>query len=482
MSRAGLTPSVALARAAVLACAAVLAAAPFARAQADGTLELDDVLASVQQSYPRVLAALADRREAAAQLRAARGGFDPVLEASGLYEPVGGYPKQAAEVSLSQPTPLWGSRLFAGYRVGTGEFASYEGKLQTLDAGELRAGVQVPLLRDGAIDARRAGVQGARIGVGLSELSVEQQKIEARRAASLRYFEWVAAGQRLQVVREWLELARRRDRALAERVERGEVAAFERVENQRAILQRESAQVAAERDLMQAAVELSLFVRGPDGVPRVPGEQERPAALPEPTEQEPALAEAIERALQARPDVLRFELQRSRGELGERLASNQRLPGLRFDAAGSKDVGTGDPKLDPAAVELKLLFDFPLLNRAASGRAAAARAALSRIDAEAQLARDRAAVEVRSALLELRAARERATLTAQELQVARELASGELQRFDLGESTLLLVNLREQASAEAELRHVEVLADYHRTRAELRAAVADNAPGAGRPR
>jgi outer membrane protein TolC len=269
-----------------------------------------------------------------------------------------------------------------------------------------------------------------------------------------------------------------RDQALAERVARGEVADFERIENQRAILQRESALVAAERDLAQAAVELSLFVRTDDGTPRIPGVDELPEALPDPAEHDVASGDAERTALSARPDLQRMVLQRSRVEVAEALASNQRLPGLSVQATGSQDLGTGDPKKVDPVFELMLRFDFPLLNRGATGRTAAARAALRRVDAQTQFARDRALVEVRTAMVNMDAARTRVDITAKELEVARALASGELARFELGESTLLLVNLREQASAEAQLRHVDVLAEYHRAQASLRAALAQNASSA----
>jgi hypothetical protein len=70
------------------------------------------------------------------------------------------------------------------------------------------------------------------------------------------------------------------------------------------------------------------------------------------------------------------------------------------------------------------------------------------------------------------AAVRRAQVTRRELRVAHQLAEAELKRFELGESNLLLVNLREQASAEADIRAVDALLDVQRALAEFRLVVA----------
>jgi hypothetical protein len=57
--------------------------------------------------------------------------------------------------------------------------------------------------------------------------------------------------------------------------------------------------------------------------------------------------------------------------------------------------------------------------------------------------------------------------------VARLLATQEMRRFEAGEGTLLLVNLREQAAAEAALRNIDALAEWHKALAARRAALSE---------
>ena len=88
------------------------------------------------------------------------------------------------------------------------------------------------------------------------------------------------------------------------------------------------------------------------------------------------------------------------------------------------------------------------------------------------MARDRAAADLRDAASAMEAARQRFAVARTELTLAETLAEQERARFGLGEGTLLVVNLREQAAAEAALREVDARAEFQRALAAWRVAVA----------
>lgn len=441
-------------------------------------LQLEEVLRSLDRHFPLIVAAAREQEEAQANLLAAEGGFDPSLKAAGTYEPVSGYPKQYFSVQAEQPTTLWGTQLFAGYRYGSGKFPIYEGKLETNEWGEVRGGARIPLLRDGPIDRRRASLDQAELGVGLAKLSVEQQRIEARRLAAQRYWEWVAAGHRLRILKSWLNLAVERDVGLAVRAESGDIAAIERTENQRTILQRQTAVAAAERDLMQAGLELSLFYRSSDGSARVPLAARLPHALPEPARLEADARREEERALARRPDLKRFDLLRERSRIELDLAANQQNPALDLTLFAARQFGAGDPARGEPVLGASVVLDVPILNRVQTGREQAARASVAKTDEQQRFARERIVADVRALLEAIRVSRERALLAREEKRVASELAQAELRRFELGEGNLLLVNLREQAIAEAALRELDALVDYQRAVVGLRAATVRDLPDA----
>jgi outer membrane protein TolC len=100
-------------------------------------------------------------------------------------------------------------------------------------------------------------------------------------------------------------------------------------------------------------------------------------------------------------------------------------------------------------------------------------AGIERLRAEEQMAKDRVEAEVRDSLSALEAAWKRVGLARRQRGLAVQLEKAERTRFDLGESNLLLVNLREQASADAALVEAEALGTWLRAQADYRAALAD---------
>jgi outer membrane protein TolC len=437
-----------------------------------GPLSLGDVLAGAHETFPTMVAARADVDAANAEQLAADGAFDPAWRTRVTGVPLSGYPQLRLDSVVEAPTPLWGTTFFAGYRLGVGTFPEYYGERATWSGGEVRAGATVPVVRNGPIDRRRANLERAELGRRLAGLSVEQQRLELTRVASVRYWEWIAAGRRRELARELLQLAKVRDAQLAVRAKAGEVPTFDVQDNQRALVQREALLVQAQRSVEQAALELSLFVRAPGGGTRVPADEELPNTLPEPTA--PADV-SVEAALERRPDLARVQAQRQQLEVELRFARNQLLPALDLGVAVSQDLGRSPgakyDSLGKPELELTASLDVPLLYRAPSGRVQVAQAALAKLDAQLGLARERVAVDVRDASSSLEAARGRVVLARAEVTLTEQLERGERARFELGETNLLFVTLREQATAEARSRELDALLDAHRAAAALRAAL-----------
>ncbi|MCG5055013.1 MAG: TolC family protein [Myxococcales bacterium] len=435
-------------------------------------LGLDEVLASAERSYPLLVAALLRRDVAEADLLSARGGFDLNWRTRGSVVGLGYYDYLSVDSLLEQPTPLWGTTVFGGWRLGRGDIPPYYGNLETNKGGELRAGVSVPILRNGAVDKRRADVRKAELGRTVAEGDIGLFVLDLQRSAAYRYWDWVIAGRRLRIAQDLLTIAEVRDEAVRRRSDLGDVADIDRLDNERAIAERQERVVAAERTLEQAAIALSLFLRDEEGAPVLVSPARLPPALPDP--QEHLHPNPIERALERRPELKRIQALRKQNQVDVQLAKNQVLPSLDLSLVGSKDVGAtvpGRTYLDEPEVVGGVLFEVPLQRRVAKGRLQAAQAALARLTAEEQMARDRITADVRDALSALHAASQRVDLAREQLRLAVKLEEAERTRFDLGESNLLFVNLREQATASAALVEAEALGSWLRAQADFRAAI-----------
>lgn len=456
---------------------AIPTAAGIPAAKAEPVLGLDEILKSIDERHPLIVAAAKDKEIAKGDLLAAQGGFDPVWRTRASTIPIGYYDTGRLDSLIVQPTALGGASLFAGYRIGVGSFAIYDGKAETMSLGEARAGVTVPLFRDLLIDARRAALWSARLSPAIADATVAATKLELARTASIRYWNWVEAGRARQVARDLLALAETRDAALADRVTKGDLADIERQDNLRTILARKGALVSVERQWTNAAIELSVFYRDEKGNPVIPHDGRLPQAFPEPAQPTVGTVESeVQSALAKRPELVRFEAQKAQIDIEVALAKNGQKPAIDFQAVVSKDFGKGPDSLRPVDVELAVVVDIPLLARTASGKLDAATAKSEKLEAQRKFLVDRIAADVKDALAAETAARVRVALARQELALANKLAQAERDAFALGTSTMLMVNLREQYAAEAALKEVVALADWQRAIAVFR-AVTGKLPG-----
>ena len=392
----------------------------------------------------------------------------------------GFYDNERVSAILEQPLAPLGLTVYGGYRLGRGAFGPYDSRSQTLSDGEATGGVQLPLLRNRAMDSRRAAQQVTALGVEVAERGLDKARLTFFKQALAEYWDWVAAGQQLRVARALLDLAEARDQQLADAAALGQIAPVERTDNRRAILQRRSALFLAERQVQMKSIDLSLYLRAPDGTPVRPNEQRLPPLLLPPLPRaEPDENEELRIAFERRPEVKALRLKRAQQDVELRLAENMVLPALDLYSEVSRDFGSGPESRSGTGVEAGVTFQLPFQRRKATGKALQVRGKMAALDQELRWAEDEVRADVQDALSAVRAARAVQEVVTEELAVARELESLERDRFALGDSTQFVVNLRELATADAALREARALADYQKSLVSVDAATArllDRAP------
>ncbi len=438
----------------------------------EASLSLKQVVDSVEKHYPLIQVAQQEQQMAKAEVLAAKGAFDPQVRFQAEGAALGYYQNGRFEARYTQPTPFWGAQFFGGYRLGLGTFPVYEGKLETNQYGEVFAGVEVPLWRNGPIDRRRADMKKAEVGTSMAKASLDQQRIESTRLASNRYWDWVSAGQRLRIAKELLDLAEKRNQWLRRRVEEGDLSKIEQIDNERLVLQRQGFVAASERQLEQAQIELSLYLRDEQGNPILADASLLPKEFPAPG---PPLKQDLEKdlvsAFATRPELKRLQFQKEQFQIERAWAKNQMMPLFSLYTGISQDLGPGDLVRAPFVLEVGLKIELPLLNRYAKGKFQAADAGMVRSEAQLRLMKDQIKAEVLSAQSILRIAQKRIELNQEEVSVAKQTQEGEWKKFRMGDSNLVFVNLREQFTAEAELRLVDSQLEYFKGQAAYTAAL-----------
>jgi outer membrane protein TolC len=435
----------------------------------------EELLQAVRAKYPLVEAGRQDVVAAEGELLSSKGVFDLQLRGRAGWDWESYYPSRTVDLVLEQPTSVWGISLLGGYRRGVGSFPVYDGKQQTLDGGEIRGGLSVPLLRDGATDSRRVRIERSEIGVEIARAGLQQQFVESVRSARQRYWEWLAAGAKLRVAKQLLEIAERRDQQLREQLKRGDASQFDVNDNFRGVLQRRTQLQSAERLLQRAELELSLFLRNSSGTPMIPDRSRLPEGFPPLPEgrikTDAQLQEFIDQALLRRPDLRRIQGQREQNDREFRLARNQFLPRVDLSMAVARDMGAGPVELSKTEAEAAVLLEIPIPFRGARGRIQSAGATEGRIASQATLAADRIAMEIRDSRSALELARARVQFADQEYEMALGLEKGERSRFALGDSNLIFVQLREQTTGDAATRRIDAQLDYWNAEAALDAAL-----------
>jgi cobalt-zinc-cadmium efflux system outer membrane protein len=446
-----------------------------AAAQTPAPLTLREVLDSVERNFPPLLAALEEKPLAEADILSRLGRFDLVTRSEAIVNDLGAaYNYRVLDAGIRQATPLLGFSYFSGYRFSTSGVPPYAGGISTGPQGEYYAGGRLPLVRDRAIDAARAEVAKARAGLRLADLSIDQQRIVIVQSATRRYWDWVASGERLRVARAALAIAEQRDGFLRESVRQGALPAIDITDNERVIYQRQGFVVETRRGLEQATIDLSLFYRDAGGEPILVDPSRLPPAFPPPVMiDDKRMEQDIELALDRRPEVRQLLARREQLDIDRKLAINQQYPGIDALFSFVRQLGGPAGLRGPNEFRYGVVFDLPVQRRQARGQEAAAAARINQIEQRARFQRDQIAAEVKDAVSAVRAAFERVGVLRDEVRVTREVEVAERDRYELGETNLFTLNLREIATVDAELREVGSLAEYYRALALYELAIAE---------
>lgn len=438
-------------------------------------LQQSDIEESVRRSYPPLLAAFQEITQADAEVLAAKGKFDLKLKGRGENNAFGYYENRVGEVGAEQPISWGGIDLFGGWRIGDGKFPVYEGKYETRSGGEYKVGARVPLIQDHGIDTRRADLKKSRIGQQTAELSVEQQRLAIMNSAIQRYWLWVAAGNRLMLARNVLDIAQNRQTLLETSANAGQIPAIDAVDNRKAILQRQGQVIEATRALQAAALDLSLFYRDAAGQPIIPTVDQLPKnVMRSPVTSPDDINASLALALQKRPDAQRISTQLAAAEVDLKLAKNQKLPELDLITTYTTERGdSADVRRGPTEFRAGINFNMPLQRRTAEGKIRATESKIAALKQKEQYARDSIREEVQDAISALTTVLQRVDIAQQELDVAKQLEAAERTKFDFGEGTLFLLNLREQATLEAAVKNVTALADHQRAVSAYRYSIGD---------
>lgn len=435
-------------------------------------LLLDEVLASSARAAPDIIAALARTRQAEGRSLTADGAFDTVFSVDARSRVAGYY--DGTEVTGLADTPFAnnGGHFYGQYRNSRGSFPIYEDKAYTNEAGEFKVGVLYSLMRDRLIDARRAGRSMAANDIDIARFEARATSIGVQARATQAYQKWVATGLKLKAYQALYDLAARRGRGIGRQVVLGAKPDILLTENEANMVKREALVLAARQDFLDAANKLSLYFRDDQGAPVIVDASRLPpdASAFSGLRLDPVFT------IENRPDfgILMEEIDQAGIKLA--LARNELRPKLDLKGEIAKDIGPeglGGHSRTATEVIMGISLKIPLQNRKARGKLAETQAKLDELSIKQRYLGEKIRAEVAGIGIEVETARKLVDTTLRQRDLAGKLAQAERRRFELGSSDFFLVNQREEASTDAEVKLIEARARIAAAHAELAAATAD---------
>ncbi len=435
-------------------------------------LTLEDYMQWVGRHHPAAATAglLAGQAEAAEQ--SARGGFDPKLYAE--YEQKYFDGKEyfgLGEAGISVPTWM-GIELKGSYQIANGNYLDPEHILP--EQGQASLGVEISLLRGMIIDERRGALRQA-------QLMAEGNRAQGRallnhlfREAGEAYWIWTEAYNNLQVLTEALRVAQVRQRGLVSSFRNGDAPAVDTLEAWLQVQTRQLDLEQAEVDYRNAGVELSNFLWLEGQVPLQATDSLRPSRWEDLTGNLSIPDLNLYRApLDDRhPELLRYQVTQQQLEIDRRLASEQLKPrldawyyllgdGFSFAGSGSGENDFGDYLT--GNYKWGLSFEFPLFLRKERGKLALTRIKQAETDLKYREKRQDLDNKIEAYHQSLENLRDQILLTEDMVNNYRRLLEAENRLFQIGESSVFLINSREQKLLEAQLKLSALKGKWERT-------------------
>lgn len=411
---------------------------------AQDTLQLrfEDFLEWVRLYHPISAQAEINIRMGQMEVRQARGGFDPLVYGNldkKEYKESTYYDKREAGVVI----PTWmGVELTGTFEQNSGSFLNSESSVPA--DGLIAAGAAVNIGQGLILDDRRAALRIAQIYQQSTEVERAKLLNELHLSATDMYWKWAQAYENLKVFQEGVQLADFRFKAIKRSYEQGDLAAIDTVEAFSQLLNRQYRLQTAENVFFATTQELNTFLWNEDGEPMQVAEGTIPQNLFEEFTKVPDFEE-LRAVVPSHPELLLTDFELASLDVERRLKEQQLLPvvKLKYNFLTESISDFDQSPFFENNYKWGVSVYTPLLWRKTRGAIGLTRA---KIDFK-QNSRDLKELQLRNKLeteLNNWTILNRQIITFQDNVTSLEmLLKGETRRFEIGESSLFLVNARE---------------------------------------
>ena len=429
-------------------------------------LSFSEYLGYVKKYHPVVRQANLEISSAQAALMAARGAFDPKIEVDYDKKEFKGT-EYYSLLNSSFKIPTWnGIELKAAIDIREGLYVNPQNT--TPNSGLTSVGINIPLAQGLFINTRIADLRKAKVQLQLSEAERKLQVTTAIYEASIAYFNWKKAYSEVELYSTYLNFASERYEGIRKLIQAGDKPAIDSIEAGITLKNRRLTLSDAQLKLAKARLELSNYL-WLDNVPMELSEDMVPEDAVEASVTDAlGLNTAMEAqsALTNHPKLLALEGKVNILEIERRYKANLLLPQLNFSYNYLSEPSYFDNyRFEDYKVGVN--FSFPLFLRKERGALKLAKIKVQ----DGMLDLDLARLEIKNKYI---AQQTEITSLAGQREIADDLVKdytsmlqSEERLFSFGESSLFLINSRENNVVSARLSQIALQNRYLTANAEL---------------
>ncbi len=425
--------------------------------QDNTVLTFSEYMELVKENHPVMYQANLLDEMAVSTKRMARGGFDPKLEADWNHKSFDDKNYYSVASSAVKIPTWYGIDLKAGYDRNNGIFLNDSDEIPT--RGLWSAGISVPLGKGLVIDNRRAELKRADIFQSVTDQEQVLMTNKLLFDASNTYLTWQASQTYLDIATEGLELSSIRFSGTRQSYINGDKPAIDTLESFISLQTRQLDYQKAEQILENATLALNNYL-WIEGVTPLELEDN---TVPEKMDIEllrlttDSLSLLQDQWLASHPELLLYEYKLANIDIDQRLAKEELKPDVRINY--NPLVGVADDALfdqfNANNYKLGATISYPLMQRKQRGKIQLNKIKIQDTEFKRTSKNQELSVKLDTYINNIRQTQRQYELLDETVKNYNRMLIAENRKLSVGESSIFLVNSRENKYLESRYKQVE---------------------------
>jgi outer membrane protein TolC len=427
----------------------------------------NEFLGYVKKYHPLVKNANLEVSKAQANLMMARGGFDPKIEVDFSQKQF----KDKEYYSIlnsSFKIPTWyGIELKAGFDNNEGVYLNPENT--TPNQGLTSFGISVPIGQGLFINQRMADVRKAKIQIKLSESERKLQAIAVLYDASIAYFSWKKNFDEMKLYETYDNNAEIRLAGIKALISQGDKPAIDSIEAGISLKNRELSLEDSKLKLAKAKLELSNFLWLENNIPLEMSDSLVPETALENTLQETLKTNDLlqnDFSLETHPKINALQNKIEILNVEKKLKENMLLPKINVGYSYLSEPSYID-NYNFKDYKVGLEFYFPLFLRKERGNLKLAKFKVQENEFALALEKTQLTNKISAQKLEINSLLKQKKLAKDLVENNVTMLNSEERLFSFGESSLFLINTRENNLVSAKLAAIALENRFYISNSEL---------------